>query len=244
MKNIAYGSHERHVLDVYAPAGAGSFPVVLFIHGGGWREGSKDLYPHLGEWLARHNLVGVLMNYRLTPEVIHPDHTRDCALALAWVHAHIGEYGGDSERLYLTGFSAGGHMAALLATNGDYLAEQGLSPGVLKGVVTMSGVYQINYLLDLTGYGGAFPWGCRREASPLNHVRPGLPPWVVVYANNDYATLDWQAQKLYAALKGAGGEAWLRVIESDHPLLTENLVNDRQAAALVSFFRGLKKDVA
>jgi len=244
MKNLAYGAHERHVLDVYSPEGAGPFPVALFIHGGGWREGSKDLYRELGEWLAGHGIVGVLANYRLTPEVLHPEHTRDCALALAWVYGHIGEYGGDPERLYVTGFSAGGHLAALLATKEEYLGERGLSRGVIKGVVTMSGVYQINYLLDLTGYGGAFPWSCRREASPLTHVKPGLPPWVVVYANNDYVTLDWQAQKLYAALKGAGGEAWLTVIESDHPLLTENLVNDRQALGLVRFFRGLKKDVA
>lgn len=241
-KDISYGPHGRHILDIYEPAGAGPFPVVMYVHGGGWREGSKDLYSHLGQWLSRHGVVAALINYRLTPEVVHPEHVRDCASAFAWLRDHAGEYKGDPERMYLTGYSAGAHLAALLATSPSYLQECGLERSVIKGVVTLSGVYKVNYLLDFVGYGAAFPYACREEASPLTHIGPGLPPWVVVFAINDYKTLDWQAKKLYFALLEAGCKARLLIFDSDHPLLTENLVNDKQAVTLIRFFRGLKNE--
>jgi acetyl esterase/lipase len=241
-KDVEYGWHERHVMDIYEPSGTGPYPVVLYIHGGGWKEGSKDLYSHLGNWLARHGIVACLINYRLTPEVKHPEHVRDCALALAWLHSHVDLYNGDPGRMYLTGYSAGGHLAALLATDPVYLAEHDLGRDVIKGVVTLSGVYVVNYLLDIVGYGAAFPYACRQQASPLSHIGPGLPPWVVVFAINDYKTLDWQAKKLYFALLEAGCKARLLIFDSDHPLLTENLVNDKQAVTLIRFFRDIKNE--
>lgn len=241
MKDISYGTHERHKLDIYHPGGVGPYPVVIFVHGGAWSDGSKDLYPHLGNWLARHNIIGVLVNYRLSPAVVHPSHVRDVASSIAWVHAHIAEYGGDTDKLYLTGFSAGGHLAALIATNPVYLREHGLSVSMFKGIATYSGVYSIDWTIQLAGYGGCFEGSDWEDASPLHHVHAGLPPWVVIYATNDFLTLDGQAKVFYEALRAAGVEARLMVFDSDHPMLTENMVDSAGAAELIRFFRSMKE---
>ncbi len=240
MKDISYGSHARHRIDIYSPEEPGSYPVVIFVHGGAWRDGDKDRYPHLGEWLTRHGIICVMLNYRLTPEVVHPEHTKDVAAAVAWVYKNIGAYGGDKERLYLTGYSAGGHLASLIVLDPSYLATYGLSPAIFKGVATYSGVYSVDWTLWVAGYGAAFA-GCDwKKASPINYVRAGLPPWVIIYANNDYTTLEGQATRFHAELQKVGCNARLMMLDSDHELLTENMVNAEAALELIRFFKQTK----
>jgi acetyl esterase/lipase len=237
-------------LDVLAPADAHSAPVVLVLHGGGWVRGDKDFagrYRAVGRFLARSGSVAVLVNYRLSPAVQHPEHVKDVARAFAWARRHAADYGGDPGRIFLCGHSAGGHLAALLATDGCYLRAPELNLGEadrasLRGVIGVSGVYRIPgpeeydrwaepYLgrfmkragvdeaasprlgaflketgKELNPFRLAFgddPEVCRR-ASPVGHVRPGLPPFLLVSAERDLPGLPKMADDFAAALRRAG----------------------------------------
>ena len=148
---------DRHLLDVFAPALSGKadparrYPVVLFVHGGTWMAGDKDHRGHIravGQALARRGYVAVLINYRLSPGVRHPEHVKDVARAFAWVRKHIAEQGGDPDRVVLAGHSAGGHLVTLLVADECYLADPalGLDSGDRKAicaVVSLSGVYRV-----------------------------------------------------------------------------------------------------
>jgi acetyl esterase/lipase len=148
-----YPGKGRQTLDVFAPRGSAGqrFPVVLFVHGGTWIFGDKDfhgLYRGVGRFLAKQGYVAVLINYRLSPAVKHPEHARDVARAFAWTCRNIARYGGDPSRIILAGHSAGGHLACLVATDESYLKDPTLKltdsdRGALCGVVGVSGVYRI-----------------------------------------------------------------------------------------------------
>lgn len=204
----------KHKLDLYAPPDAQRAPVLLFIHGGGWRMGDRQvragLYGNVGIACARAGIVGVLISYRLSPGVQHPEHVRDVARALAWVQAHIADYGGDPQRVFVSGHSAGGHLAALVTLDTRYLKEVGLPPDFLKGAIPMSGVYNVSRLAVLRSIRerlvlpafGEDPQGWR-DASPLHHVRADAPPFLLLNAEQDWG-LQAQTREFAAKLEAAG----------------------------------------
>lgn len=119
-KNITYlsTSHpdfdaERHVLDVYAPQPTlkKPGPVVVFIHGGAWDSGNKNMYSFIGRRLAKLGVTAVVINYRLAPSVHVPEMANDCAQAVYWTQQHIADYGGDPNQMFVMGHSAGGGLA-------------------------------------------------------------------------------------------------------------------------------------
>lgn len=118
-RNLAYGEHDRHVLDVYQPANAAIAPVVVFVHGGAFVRGQKDIseemYANVLIWFARQGYVAVNMEYRLAPDAPFPAGADDVALACAWISREIHAYGGDKTRVCLLGHSAGGTHAASYA---------------------------------------------------------------------------------------------------------------------------------
>lgn len=119
VRDLPYGPHPRQVLDVYRPSGACNAPVVIFVHGGAFVRGAKDInaamYANVLTWFARQGCVGVNVEYRLAPEAAHPQGALDVADACAWVAQHIGEFGGDPRSVCLIGHSAGGTHAATFA---------------------------------------------------------------------------------------------------------------------------------
>src|SRR5262249_5492622 len=217
----------RHRLDVYRPRGKGPFPVLVFVHGGAWMMMSKDDvlgvlgYGTVARCLAERGLVVVLPNYRLSPGVKHPEHIKDVARAFAWTLENVKKYGGDPGRVFVGGHSAGGHLAALLATDEAYLKEVGRSRKDVRGVVGVSGVYRVDLDLKLSV---ADPWGYVRlrgrvrplalafgndpkvahRASPMTHVGRGLPPFLLINAGLDYPPLKRMAGEFAAALKKSG----------------------------------------
>jgi acetyl esterase/lipase len=125
VQNIAYydgpdADARRQRLDLYLPKGAKDYPILVLVHGGAWIMGDNrhyGLYSSLGDFLASRGIGAVLPNYRLSPGIKHPEHIKDVARAVAWARAHMGEYGGDTDQLFLAGHSAGGHVVSLLATD-------------------------------------------------------------------------------------------------------------------------------
>src|SRR5262249_36875682 len=128
--NIPYveGGGERQVLDVYVPerAADGGRPVMFWIHGGGWQVGDKSDVALKPKALTERGFVFVSTNYRLLPGVEMSVLIRDVAKALGWVSRNIASHGGDPQRMFVGGHSAGAQVAALLCTDDRYLREEGV----------------------------------------------------------------------------------------------------------------------
>lgn len=164
-RDLAYGTHPRQRLDVHAPARPDrAAPAVLFVHGGGFTAGDKHvpgtpMYDHVGAWAVRHGAVGVTMTYRLAPDHPWPAGAQDVAAAIGWIRGNIGRYGGDPERIVVTGHSAGAsHLASFLAGQG------GGSLDGIRGGALLSGIYDLAHRSDLERayYGNARPRPSRR----------------------------------------------------------------------------------
>jgi acetyl esterase/lipase len=183
-------------LDVYAPAKAKDAPVMVMIHGGGWAIGDKanrGLIEGKVPWFTRRGWVFVSVNYRLSPQVRHPEHVRDVARALAWVHEKIQPLGGDPSRIFVMGHSAGAHLAALVAIDPSYLKAHDKPLSILKGVILLDGAgYDIPTHLAMGAgpmlrrmYVRAFTDDARkqRQASPITHVAQGqgIPPFLIIH---------------------------------------------------------------
>jgi acetyl esterase/lipase len=222
----AEADKERHKLDVYVPKGKKDFPVVLFVHGGTWKSGNKNLYAALGQSLAADGIGCVICNYRLSPKVQHPAHAEDVARAFAWTYDNIGKYGGRKDRLFVCGHSAGGHLVSLLATDPSYLEAVKRSPADIRGVASLSGVYQIES--SVTVFHGAFGKDEKvcKLASPLTHVKGKHPPFFIAYAETDFPTLDKMAEDMHAALKKADNPCELvRCKDRNHITIIIQFIN-------------------
>jgi acetyl esterase/lipase len=206
-----------HQLDLYLPRGRKDFPVLFFVHGGGWTVGDKDhlgIYTKLGRCLARQGIGMVSPNYRLSPSVRHPEHVKDVARAFAWTHRHIARYGGRPDELFVGGHSAGGHLTALLATDARYLKEVGLSLRDIRGAIPLSGVLVVPSDAILNRVFGSDPEG-RKRASPIAHCSAKAPPFLIVYADNDLYACDRPGAEAFCrALREEGGLA--RTLEVKH----------------------------
>ncbi len=217
----------RHVLDVYVPKGKKDFPTVLFVHGGSWKSGNKNIYASLGQSLAADGIGCVICNYRLSPQVQHPGHIEDVAKAFAWTAENIAKYGGKQEQLFLCGHSAGGHLVSLLVTDEQYLKAEKHSPKEIKGVASLSGVYRI--IAGERVFDGPFGKDEKvcKLASPLTHATGKHPPFFIAYADNDFPQLDKMAEDMHAALKKAESPTELvKCKERNHYTIIIQFVND------------------
>jgi acetyl esterase/lipase len=208
----------RHRLDVYEPTkeAAAPRPVVLFIHGGSWNSGGKDdfIYKAIGRRLAKNGFVGVVISYRLSPQVQVPQQADDCARALAWTVANIKDYGGDPRRIVLMGHSAGGGLAALLATGSDtLLAKHGLPATAAHAVLLddPAGLDMLDYLTKMQYPNDAqylVPFSkdpaVWRQASALYHLRAGAPPYSIYIGGETYPSISSSGEKFRQRLTQLG----------------------------------------
>jgi acetyl esterase/lipase len=199
-RDIAYtqgdpADEAKHKLDLFLPKNKTSFPVMMFVHGGSWRTGDRSLYRALGNYFARAGIGVAIPSYRLMPNHPHPAQIEDVAAAFAWMHDNVAQYGGDVQRLYVAGHSAGGHLAALLALNPTHLAKYGISTTAIHGVVSMSGVYDVRNMADFLDAAD------KAQASPLTYVHSSAPPFLISYCQWDYLGLPRQAADFGAALR-------------------------------------------
>ncbi len=218
-------------LDVHRPAegsaGATPRPVLVMIHGGGWRGGDKassGVVTPKAPWLIGAGWIVVSVNYRLSPDVRHPAHIDDVAHAIAWIGREIEQFGGDPERLVLMGHSAGAHLAALAAADADRLRAAGGQPESIRGVVLLDGAgYDIPLTMRDAGprlrdlYSDAFGTVAANwpDASPAEHFRrraagdsdrnPPPPPLLILHI--DRAAAATQARVLADTARAAGGTA-------------------------------------
>jgi acetyl esterase/lipase len=175
----------------------------------------------------------------LAPKHPHPAQIEDVAAAFAWTVRHITEYGGDTNRLYVGGHSAGGHLAALLTLDKRYLAAYQLSAQSIRGVLALSGVYNLTRAEGQDSVFGKDPVA-RRAAAPLSYVQGGAPPFLVTYCQWDYFSLPAQAREFHRALRQAGVSAELVYIPHEShisEMINVSSKNDPTVAAAVKFMK-------
>ena len=187
-KDVVYDTERGLKLDAWTPAGAGPFPAVVLVHGGGWEAGDKVTYiTPLFAPLARAGLAWFSIDYRLTPQVRHPEQIDDLRRAVAFVKRSARRFRIDPDRVAVAGESASGQMAALLATQDPALAA----------VVSFYGVYDFGPLLTDASPGSRLDrlFGLRalddagrelvRRYSPIHHVSKDMPPLLLIHGTNE-----------------------------------------------------------
>jgi arylformamidase len=203
----------EHRLDLFRPDGHTDAPVLLFFHGGVWQRGDKREYGNIGEAFARRGILTAIVNYRLTPSVRHPGHVQDAARAVAWALRHVAEYGGRTDRIFLSGHSAGGHLVTLLLFDPQYLRAESVDPEQLAGVIALSGVFDLTMPIDDTSEGGFAPFiyppfgrdpKALDQASPIRHLHSTRVPLLIVVAGEDYRDMRAQSRGFADALERTG----------------------------------------
>ncbi|MBO0904024.1 alpha/beta hydrolase [Jiella sonneratiae] len=208
VSNLSYAPGPRRVLDLYLPKTMNpATPVVVFVHGGSWDSGSKDIYPFVGQSLASAGFAVAIPNYRLYPETRFPGFVEDAAKAVAAVErlAADGREGIPRGRhpLFLMGHSAGAEIAALLATDGRFLRDAGTSVQRLSGFVGLSGPYDFLPLKE-ERYKKIFPAALRQASQPVNFVSGDEPPTLLLTGAADTTVDPKNTASLGAKLRAAG----------------------------------------
>jgi len=205
-KNVSYITQEKvdyhqvkHLLDVYIPSTTDAdalFPVLIFIHGGTWISGNKEMYAILGAHFAEKGVLTVIINYRLGDIVTVDRMAEDCAAATEWVYRNIEKYRGDKNRIYLSGHSAGGHLASLVALDRAYhptVPEEAIKGCILIDAFGLNisrfirehGTFYIQYIEKIfTGHEKTWD-----KLSPVNFLRPGVCPFQVFTGGSSYPFL-------------------------------------------------------
>lgn len=226
-KNIAYGTTPRETLDVYQPADTGQHPVLIWVHGGSWISGHKELYAPVAQKVMAERIVVVIPNYTIALNAASNDHplaflqAAEIAQVLAWTRENISKYGGDPNRIVMGGQSAGAHLSALVLLDPEYLAALHHSPQEICGWYGIAGPYsipaQLEYernihknngqlLFDVFGSQDNFLRG-----SPVTFVHPNLPPVLLIHGDADETVPLAVSYDLQNALEGVGAKSELKV---------------------------------
>lgn len=260
VRDIAYrpaATSPKQRLDLFLPGSKG-WPVMVFVHGGSWDSGDKalrfggqDVYGNIGRFYAAHGIGVAVISYRLQPGASWREQVADVADATAWVKNNVGSYGGNPSRIYLAGHSAGGHLASYVALNGGVAAQHGVPR--IAGVICVSGAgldmadeetyrlgNRVSYYREKFAEGGANPdW--QRDASPATFASAGAPPFLILYAGGESASLIRQGAHFSEVLSAKGVRNRVVVVpgESHARMVLALSRTDRTAGpAVLDFIRG------
>lgn len=218
-RDIAYGPDPLQTIDVFSAKAKGARrPVLIFVHGGGFVRGDKKQTDNMLVWGVGKGMVGINVNYRLAPKAVWPSATEDLKGVVAWARANIGKYGGDPDRIYIWGHSAGANHVA------DYIAHrelQGPEAAGVKGAILMSAFYAPAAPGEPHAYYGSDASVQTTAASVERLAKAKVPLFVI---NAEY---DPQFFRDYSAALDAGltkaGVAHGRLVAKDHGHLDEGM---------------------
>lgn len=202
---------ERCTLDIYYPKDVDSFPTVIWFHGGGLTNGNKYLP---GE-LRNQEIAIVAPNYRLTPKVKGQTCIDDAAAAVAWVFNHIEEYGGDPNKIFISGHSAGGYLASMVGLDKRLLQRYGIDANQIAGLIPFSGHtithFTIRGEMGLPGHTPIID-----QYAPLYHVRADAPPMLLITGDRELELLGRYEENAYMMrMMKVAGHNDVRIMELD-----------------------------
>ena len=221
---IAYGAHTRHRLDVFRCGDGSGMPVVVFVHGGAFVRGSKStgdgIYDNVLYWFARRRCLGINVEYRLAPEARFPDGAEDVAGAVAWTKTHAAEYGGDPEKIFLVGHSAGATHIASYVVDPNVREKPGPE---LAGIVLISGRLRIDALPENPNAQGVRSYfgedaGRYDACSPATYAHLCRHPVMIAVAEYDNPLLDVYGAEFFWRVAAARGRAprFVRMLRHNH----------------------------
>lgn len=226
-RDLTYDPHHGLKLDLYTPQFAPTaLPTVILIHGGGWKYFNKSATSGYARFLASHGFAAVSVDYRLQTEAKWPAQLEDLHTALRWITENSLILNIDADHIATLGDSAGGHLAAMMGLTCSNPQEPHIA-----AVVAYYGVYDMTVLLSRDHLARENPINqllgdtpdidqAAKDASPITHVHPGAPPFLLVHGLDDSVVPVEQTRALAAALTAVGVPVeTLYVKGADHLLL-------------------------
>ena len=196
-------ARERCKLDVYHPLVGPSVATVVWFHGGGLTGGNRSI----PSALKGQGITVVAVDYRLSPKAKAPTYIEDAAVAVAWTFKNIARYGGDTNRIFLSGHSAGGYLASLVTLDRRWLAVHGVDPDRLAGLVPFSG-QSITHFTIREERGMARTRPLIDDLAPVYHVRKDAPPMLLISGDRNCELLGRYEESAYF---------WRMLKEVGHP---------------------------
>ena len=240
--DIRYGDDYWQKIDVYLPADetARELPVLCFMHGGAWVNGTKEWMGFMAPAILALPAIFVSVNYRLAPAARYPAPLHDCFDAVAWVRRNIVKFNGDGEAIFIGGHSAGGHLAALVTLRRDLAAAHDLPPDVIKACFPVSGAFDLRTPNPAPGSMEEQVYKSLlarpeddADASPLLHAAGNHTPFFITWGSRDFPPLITQGRAMAAALAEQPGPLAVREFaDLDHFEMSEE--NGRMDGAWVS----------
>lgn len=213
-QDIVYDAETQQKLDIYVPENAKEpAPVLVFLYGGRWTDGHKELYRFVADAFTKEGYVVVIPDYRKYPTVKFPAFAEDTAAAVAWVYNNADQYNIDKDRLFVAGHSSGAHLGALVATDPRYLKAYDLNRDIIKAFAGLSGPYafvpEADDLKDMFGPPDRYPL---MRAS--NYIDGKQPPMLLIHGLDDTIVVLENATKLQKAIEDKGGI--VKLVTYDH----------------------------
>jgi acetyl esterase/lipase len=206
-RDIAYGTLPRQKLDVYSPkVMAADTPTLVFYHGGSWQYGAKDDYRFLGTAFAARGIQTVVVNYRLHPDVIFPAFVEDAAKALAFTKTNIAQ----GRPVFISGHSAGAHIAAMVALDPRFLAAERTNIcDTTTGVIGIAGPYDFTPIAP--EFKRIFPAEILPSTKPINFASTRAPPFLLLHGTADKTVIPSRTTDMAAALTAGGNRAQVKM---------------------------------
>lgn len=212
-RGLAFGPGPRQVLDLYGPTGGSTSrrPVVVFFYGGSWNSGSRSEYGWVGRALAAQGFLAAVPDYRLVPQVRFPAFVEDGAAAVAKVRAEAARYGGNPDRVFLAGHSAGAYIALQLALDRRFLDRTGVPQSALRGAAGLAGPYDF-FPFDAPASVAAFAeTPDPRQTQPVTFARGDAPPLWLATGDADETVRPRNSVSLAQRVNAAGGRAEVKI---------------------------------
>ena len=220
-----YGPSDAETLDIFAPKNAKGLPVMVFIHGGAWRLLTKDDSSTPAPTFVDNGCVYVALNFATIPAVRLPDMAEQCRTALTWVHANIARFGGDPEKIFVSGHSSGGHLCGVMLTT-DW-AARGAPANFIKGGVPMSGMYEL-YPVMLSARSSYVKISPEElvALSAMRHLGELNCPVIVVNGDKETPEVQRQAKEFATAAAGMGKLAGYMVLAGKNHFEAQEELNN------------------
>lgn len=230
---------------------------MIFVHGGNWSEGDKDLemasediYGNIGRFFAHEGIGVAVISYRLMPKVDWKTQILDIARATVWVEKNISKYGGDPKAIFLSGHSAGAQLVTRVALDPMPLKHFGLSPQTIAGVISVSGAgfdltdeetYEFakkEKVFEKIFFSQSISPTLRRKLSPLQYVNKNAPPFLITYAERDPDQIKKESKKLHEALNQVGVfNEFIEIPKTGHkPIVLEMSNPEKTLSRIIEVF--------